>query len=223
MSKRGGVHEEYPPAKKMKTSQQKFTMKYIGNKNRKSQFFQDMNNRMELIEEAAQNAAEDGFTGEEDPLVFFIWNDAGLQSRLAHAQLPGPQQLRIAGAPVTNVAQMKAALAEIICSGPNAGADLGGHHDIFQFLPAYKRDRMLSFLVTHYGRSATRGNESVGSCGRWSRIRSGCTNIGRFGHVGRCCPLLTWDPHHGCECCRRTNRSGIHFQRLTLPVLRSQA
>ena len=56
----------------------------------------------------------------------------------------------LARVPVASVANMKQAIAELICSQPHSVVDLGGHHKIFQFLPSYRRDEKMTELMSHH-------------------------------------------------------------------------
>lgn len=60
---------------------------------------------------------------------------------------PAPGLARV---PVTNVAEMKQAIAELLCSDPHGGVDLEGYHKIFQFLPSYRRDIKMMALITKH-------------------------------------------------------------------------
>ena len=77
----------------------------------------------------------------------------GLQARLATAIASNLQFVPNAGAPpqvVASVADMKLAIAQILCTGGDEGVDLGNHHDVFQFLPSYRRDVKMLILITNH-------------------------------------------------------------------------
>ena len=77
----------------------------------------------------------------------------GLQARLATAIASNLHFVAHAGGPpqvVASVADMKLTIAQILCSGGDEGVDLGNHHDVFQFLPYYRRDiKMVTLLTNH--------------------------------------------------------------------------
>lgn len=67
------------------------------------------------------------------------------------ARIPVAQQANLRtrqNALVQNAADMKDAISRFLCSAPDAATDLGGHHDIFEFRPAYRRDRKMEALLS---------------------------------------------------------------------------
>ena len=85
----------------------------------------------------------------------------GLTARIgvaAAAGLTGP-----GGVAVATAGDMKHALATLLCSAPDAATDLGGHHDVFQFLPAYSRDAKLNALLLMHPWIRHHGGGMVGA------------------------------------------------------------
>ena len=101
----------------------------------------------------------------EDHILIFKWNDAGLTARIAIAAANG--WTNNAGAPVTTAEDMKEFIARFLTLAPNGGIDLGDHHDVFQFLPSYRRDAKMMALITdnlflcHHGLGCTFANPAA--------------------------------------------------------------
>jgi hypothetical protein len=98
--------------------------------------------------EAVQNSVTTSTTMGQDPLLLFRWNDDGLAARIpiaAQAGLLTPQNQVVA-----TVDDMKAAIFGFLCSAPDSGTDLGGHHDLIQFLPSHYRDSKMEALMTQH-------------------------------------------------------------------------
>lgn len=78
-------------------------------------------------------------------MIDILTNCSGLQARIPTAADAG---LRTSGgALVASVADMKDAISNILISPPAAATDLGGHHDLFQFLPLFRYSRKLTILT----------------------------------------------------------------------------
>jgi hypothetical protein len=95
----------------------------------------------------------------EDLLYVFKWNAQGLLDRVATAAALG--WTNNAGAVVTTANDMIEHFARSLTTGPNAGIDLGSHHDIFQFIPSHRATACLQAFVSgnlflrHCGLGAT--------------------------------------------------------------------
>ena len=125
----------------------------------------------------------------QDPILLFNWNDEGLQVRI-----PTAQHLRTAtGAVVQTVQDMKDAIFHFLCSGNDAGTDLGNHHDIVQFSPAYCRDKKIEALL-----SVSQQSRLSASPRFWI---SSLTN--QRGAMARYCGLLAGNHNNSCKCCSR--------------------
>lgn len=72
----------------------------------------------------------------------------GLAARVITATAAGI--LTALGAPVANAVELRDALALRLSSPPDAGVDLGGHHLLFQFLPAQSLTRKIEALIAQY-------------------------------------------------------------------------
>lgn len=77
----------------------------------------------------------------------FKWNNQGLQDRVPIAAASG--WINSLGVPVANEADMKEAISHFLTTGVNGGFDLGNHHDIFQFLPSYKKAVSMENLIAN--------------------------------------------------------------------------
>jgi hypothetical protein len=62
--------------------------------------------------------------------------------------LAGP--LTAARNPIATVVDFKDAIVHFLTTGAHAGVDLGPNHDLFQFLPALRRDGKFTALLTNY-------------------------------------------------------------------------
>lgn len=80
-----------------------------------------------------------------DPLLFFKWNHQGLQARVDIASQNG--MTTSAGNAVANSNDLIESISNILIAPPNGGVDLGNHHDIYLFLPAYSRDLKMNNLL----------------------------------------------------------------------------
>ena len=74
--------------------------------------------------------------------------NTGLAARIAIAAAAG--LVTNAGVPPTNADEMKEAIFRVLCTGPHAGNDLGNHHHLLQFHPAYDRDHKLNELFQNH-------------------------------------------------------------------------
>lgn len=106
----------------------------------------------------------------EDPLILFKWNEEGLHDRIATAAAAGLTTR--AGNLVAKSDDMKDAIVHFLCSGPNAGVDLGGHHDLIQFLSNSRLRRRMDELLTQHTYLKHHGGQWPGVIGahNWRNI-----------------------------------------------------
>lgn len=81
----------------------------------------------------------------EDSILVFKWNNAGLLVRAPTATAHG--WVNDLGAPVVTAEDMKEAIVQRLTQAPNGGTDLGDHHDLFQFLPSFKKYQCVAPLI----------------------------------------------------------------------------
>ena len=119
----------------------------------------------------AMSNTKTSVTKGQDPLLLFRWNDAGLTARIhtaAQAGLTTPQHQVVASAE-----DMKAAIFGFLCAGLQGGTDLGGHHDLVQFLPSHHHIAKMEALLSQHTYLKRHGGSWVAlpaNAGQWPDI-----------------------------------------------------
>lgn len=157
---------------------QSVSLQYIGNETSLNEFDVIMKDKTPELVQAMSNTKNSATKG-QDPLLLFRWNDAGLTARVptaAQAGLTTPQHQVVASAE-----DMKAAIFGFLCAGPQGGTDLGGHHDLVQFLPSHHHFVKMEALLSQHTYLKRHG-------GSWAALPA---NAGQWPDIVHCVQVIT--------------------------------